>query len=75
MKNLSSNMRYAVKKTAICDHFCNKRVRNSEFFHWFNYFSDELIKTMCITCALRETWGYNYKQNKNYKKWKERGKQ
>ncbi len=24
---------------------------------------------MCEKCALREAWGYNYKQNPKYKKW------
>ena len=24
---------------------------------------------MCEKCALREKWGYNYKQQKGYKRW------
>ena len=69
MKNLSVNMRYAGKKTDLCDHYCRKQVRNTEFFHWFSYLEGRLIKTMCMSCALRELWGYNYKSNKHYKKW------
>ena len=71
MENISYKMRYAGKKIAMCDHFCNKRMRNTQFFHWFSFFGGEHIKTMCITCALRESWGYSYKQNKHYKKWAE----
>ena len=72
MRNLGINMRYAGKKTAICDHFCPKRVRKTQFFYWSTYLGGEFIKTMCITCALREMWGYNYKQSKHYKKWVEK---
>ena len=69
MKNISGKMRYAGKKIAICDHFCNKKPRQADFFNWFSHSTDELIKTMCVSCALREVWGYNYKQNKHFKKW------
>ena len=69
MKNISYNMKYAGKKTALCDHYCKKKVRNTGFFHWFTSLEGKLIKTMCMACALREIWGYNYKQNKNYKRW------
>ena len=69
MKNLSVNMRYAGKKIAQCDHYCHKRMRNTKFFHWFSYLDNKFIKTMCIFCAFRELWGYNYKQRKHYKKW------
>ena len=72
MKNpcdIKHNMKYAGKQTAICDHFCNKRVRNTKFYHWHDYFDASFIKTMCEICALRETWGHNYKQQHGYKKW------
>ena len=29
----------------------------------------KFMKAMCEKCALREIWGYNYKQQKGYKKW------
>ena len=69
MKDISHNMRYAGKELAICDHFCNKQARNTKFYHWFSHLEDKLLKTMCESCALREVWGYKYRQNKNYKKW------
>ena len=68
-KDMRHNMKYAGKQIAICDHFCNKQARNAKFYHWFTYLDAEFIKTMCETCALRETWGYNYKQQKGYKRW------
>ena len=69
MKNISHNIKYVGKKLAVCDHFCNKRVRNTKFYDWHDYFDASFIKTMCEICALRETWGYNYKQQHGYKKW------
>ncbi len=62
-------MIYAGKKTAICNHYCQKRARKTEFFDWFSSLGGEFIKTICITCAFREIWGYNYKSNKHFKKW------
>ena len=72
MNNINNTMRYAGKKLATCDHFCNKKSYNTKFYHWFSYFEMEFIKEMCEKCALREAWGYNYKQTKHYKKWIER---
>ena len=62
-------MRYAGKKLAICNHFCKKKPRQTEFFDWFTILGGKFIKTMCMSCALREMWGYSYKQAKGYKKW------
>ena len=72
MKNpcdIKHNMKYAGKQTAICDHFCNKKVRNAKFYHWFANADGKFIKEMCEKCALREAWGYNYTSNKHYKTW------
>tara|TARA_Y100000310_G_scaffold236100_1_gene239260 strand:- start:316 stop:534 length:219 start_codon:yes stop_codon:yes gene_type:complete len=68
-KDMRHNMKYAGKMTAECDHFCSKRVCNAKFYHWFSYLDKEFIKTMCEKCALREMWGYNYKQQRGYKRW------
>lgn len=68
-KDISRNMKYAGKQTAQCDHFCNKRFRNTKFYHWFSYLNMEFIKKMCEKCALREVWGYHYKQQRGYKRW------
>jgi len=69
MKNISHNIKYAGKKTDICNHFCKNKPCNTKFYHWFTTIDGEFIKTMCEKCALREAWGYNYKSNKHYKKW------
>ena len=69
MKNISYNMLYVGKKLDICNHYCNKRAKKTDFFDWFTALDNKFIKTMCIACALREAWGYSYKQNKHYKKW------
>ena len=67
--DLSFNMRYSGKKVAICDHFCHTKPKNTDFYKWYTYFGSEYIKEMCEKCAFRETWGYNYKQQKGFKRW------
>ncbi len=64
-------MRYAGKKIGICDHYCNKNPYQGHYFSWYSYLGNKFIKTMCLKCALREVWGYNYKQVTKYKKWRE----
>ena len=71
MKDLSRNMKFVGKILAICDHFCKKKPRNTNFYAWYTFFDREFLKEMCQTCAFREVWGSNYKQGKNYKKWLE----
>ena len=68
-KNIADNMECIGKKLQICNHFCYNKPRNTVFYRWSSYLDREFIKDMCQTCALREVWGYNYKQNKHYKKW------
>ena len=70
-KDISINMKHAGKREAICDHYCKKQVRNTEFYHWYSFLDTKYLKTMCVKCALRETWGYNYKSSTKYKKWAE----
>tara|TARA_R100001594_G_scaffold148865_1_gene205136 strand:+ start:3471 stop:3677 length:207 start_codon:yes stop_codon:yes gene_type:complete len=62
-------MKYVGKKIGICDHFCNKKTKKTDFYKWFSYLDNEFIKEMCESCALREKWGYNYKQTKGFKSW------
>ena len=69
MKDISNNMRYAGNKLAICNHYCNAKPYKTKFYKWFTYLGMKFIKEMCEKCALREVWGYNYKQTKNYKNW------
>ena len=69
MKDISNSMKFSGKKLMICNHFCNNKPRNTKFYRWLTYLEKEFIKEMCENCALRETWGYNYKQQKKYKRW------
>ena len=69
MKDISNNMKYVGRRVAVCNHFCNNKPYNGRFYDWYSFFENKLLKTMCEKCALREVWGYNYKQNKHYKKW------
>ena len=71
MNNISHTMIYAGKMTQVCDHYCKKTPHNTRWYKWYSYLDHEFIKLMCEKCALREAWGYNYKQKKKYKRWKE----
>ena len=44
-------------------------MKKCNFYDWFTYLDGKFIKRMCEKCALREKWGYNYKQSKGYKRW------
>ena len=44
-------------------------MKKCNFYDWFTYLDSKFIKRMCEKCALREKWGYNYKQQKGYKRW------
>ena len=69
MKDISNSMKFSGKKLMICNHFCNNKPRNTKFYRWFSYLDNKFIKEICEKCALRESWGYNYKQTKHYKRW------
>ena len=68
-KDISAYMQCIGKRLEKCDHFCDNKPKNTIFYRWISFLDKEFIKDMCQTCALREAWGYNYKQNKHYKKW------
>lgn len=53
----------------ICNHYCSKKPKKCNFYEWFTYLDNKFIKKMCESCALREVWGYSYKQTKGYKQW------
>ena len=68
-KDISPHMKFIGKKIAVCQHYCKDKARNANFYSWHTYFNNTFIREMCEHCALRETWGYNYKQTKGYKRW------
>ena len=64
-KRKEIKLKYELETNVNLVSFENKRIEIS-----FNdHLDKEFIKEMCEVCALREAWGYNYKQNKHYKKW------
>ena len=69
VKNIANNMKFGDYCVGICDHYCNKVQKKCNFYDWFTYLDHQFIKRMCVNCALRERWGYNYKQRKKYKEW------
>lgn len=69
MNNISNNMKYYNYCHNKCNHYCNNAYKKCNFYDWFGFFDNRFIKRMCESCALRETWGYHYKQTKGFKKW------
>ena len=69
VRNISNNIKFGDYGIAICDHYCKKKAKKCNFYDWFTYLDGKFIKRMCEKCALREKWGYNYKQTKGFKAW------
>ena len=68
-KNISPRMKLVGRIEARCNHYCKNEARKMKFYDWYSYLDNEFIKRMCRKCALRETWGYNYKSSRNFKSW------
>lgn len=69
VKDIATNIKFNDYVVGICNHYCNKKPGKGNFYDWHSYLDGSFIKTMCQGCALRERWGYNYKQTKAYKAW------
>ena len=69
VKNIANNIKHVDYMVGICNHYCRNQPRKANFYDWFGYLDGRFIKRMCEKCALRERWGYNYKQQKAYKRW------
>ena len=69
VRDIANNIKFGDYGTAVCNHFCNNKPKKCNFYDWFAYLDGKFIKRMCENCALREKWGYNYKQTKGYKAW------
>ena len=69
VKDIAYNIRWADYKLDICNHYCKNKPRKCNFYNWHTYLDNKFIKQMCENCALREMWGYNYKQRKGFQKW------
>ena len=69
VKNIASNIKHVDYMVGVCNHYCRNEPRKANFYDWFGYLDGRFIKRMCEKCALRERWGYRYKQQKGYKRW------
>ena len=69
VKDIAYNIKWADYKLDICNHYCSNKPKKGNFYDWYGYLDNRFIKRMCEACALRERWGYNYKQRKAYKIW------
>ena len=69
IRDIDYNMKFGDHCVAICNHYCNNKPKKCNFYDWYSYLEGKFIKRMCEKCALRERWGYNYKQRKAYKIW------
>ena len=52
---------------------CGKRYKGN-FYNWTGMITDSHLGVICEKCALRETFGNKYKQNRRYKEWLQRRK-
>ena len=71
VKDIAKNIKHVDYMVAVCNHFCKNEPRKRNFYDWYSYLDNEFIKRMCEQCALREMWGYHFRQKDGYKKWKE----
>ena len=55
------------KGNSICDS-CG-RVHRGMFYEWTGMISKDNLGIICEKCALKESFGNKYKQNRRYKKW------
>ena len=69
VKDISVNIQFDDYSVYVCNHYCNNKAKKCNFYNWYTYLELKFIKRICENCALREMWGYNYKQSKGYKRW------
>lgn len=69
VRDIAINIKFDNYRTDVCNHYCDNKPKKCNFYKWYTYLGNKFIKNMCEKCALRETWGYNYKQQKGYKSW------
>ena len=62
-------MKFIGRKSIKCN-CCGGYKYNAPTFEWYSLFDDRLLGTICQKCAVRETFGSNYKNSKRYKEWK-----
>jgi|TARA_R100001082_G_scaffold95684_1_gene62977 hypothetical protein len=60
-------MKSVGKGNSICD--CCGKVHRGLFYEWTGMITGNNLGLICEKCALRESFGSKYKQNRRYKKW------
>ena len=69
VRDIANNIKHFDYMLGVCNHYCRNKPKRTNFYDWFGYLDGRFIKRMCEKCALRERWGYNFKQQKGYKRW------
>ena len=64
---MTKYMRLSGKGNSICE--CCGKVHRGNFYEWTGTISKTHLGLICEKCALKETFGNKYKQNRRYKKW------
>ena len=57
------------KGNYICD--CCKKKYKGNFYGWTSTVTHSYLGLICEKCAIKETFGNKYKQNRRYKEWLE----
>jgi hypothetical protein len=69
---MTEHMKPVGKGNSICDS-CGK-VHRGMFYEWTGMITKDNLGIICEKCALRESFGNKYKQNRRYKKWLQKKK-
>ena len=64
---MTNHMKPIGKGNSICD--CCGKVHRGMFYEWTGMISKNNLGVVCEKCALRESFGNKYKQNRRYKTW------
>ena len=60
------------KGHSICE--CCGKVHKGMFYEWTGMITKDNLGIICEKCAIRESFGSKYKQNRRYKRWLEQKK-
>lgn len=66
--NMSDFMTFHSKDVRICER-C-KTTKKVRFYNWISTINKTIIGIICYECALLESFGSNYRNNKNYQRFK-----
>jgi hypothetical protein len=69
---MTEHMKPVGKGNSICD-VCGK-VHRGMFYEWTGMITKDNLGIICEKCAIKESFGNKYKQNRRYKKWHQKRK-